>query len=158
MLYYLYAFVPIKVDLTFESLNKDYKYKEIKFLLNYIKRWLYPVKQEYYVAYITNCARLGDLQRASSYIYNMKKEEDGGEKEKEKMETEDIYMHECEYSNKDNNICIEYPSKKIKEKKEEGFCMNKIMSVCIEGQSRDQNQKFKNIFLQKRKKKKRKFK
>ena len=51
----------------------DNMYSEIKVLMRYMQRYNFTMTPEYYQYLIVTCAKEGHIQRASSYIFNMKK-------------------------------------------------------------------------------------
>lgn len=61
-------------DVAFKALYNERKYVEIKALIKYLRTWRFVPTKEHFTYLTVNCARLGDVQRASSHIYNMKKE------------------------------------------------------------------------------------
>ena len=56
------------------ALNNDQDYKRTKRLMNFMRKWRITITKEYFTYLIVNCARVGDIQRASTHIYQMKKE------------------------------------------------------------------------------------
>ena len=62
------------IDLVMRELSADHDYTKIKSLMKFMQKWRIPITQEHYTYLVVNCARKGDIQRASSHIYSMKKE------------------------------------------------------------------------------------
>ena len=61
-------------DLVLQALFEANEYDVIKNLIRYMQRYGFPISQDHYRYLTVSCAKTGKIQRASSYLFTMKKE------------------------------------------------------------------------------------